>query len=136
MKWSLKFDGGATPNPGKASCAFSAVCLVTGEEVKKAWPMKGKRTNNEAEWEAMVVGIESLLEEKKSKVTEIRISGDSELVIEQISGGYKVKSEKLKPYYRKWCKIKKDHPEVRFRFKHVWREWNEEMDRACKDVRF
>jgi len=136
MQWILTFDGGCTPNPGKGSCAYKAVCRGSAHlEVKRSWPMKGNNnTNNQAEWEALVTGLEELLDSNYN-VTSIIVYGDSKLIIEQISGIYRVKSNKLRPYYNRWLQLRNKFKSVDFKFNHIYRELNTEMDESCKDAR-
>lgn len=130
-EWTLTFDGGATPNPGIASCAFKAVS-GTDKVLRNSWKMKGMRTNNEAEWDAVVTGLEAIVaNDKDTKL--IKVIGDSELVINQLSGTYKVRNYKLRPFFSRFNRLKK--PDLRMSFYHVHREFNEEMDIACKSAR-
>ena len=135
MHWKLNFDGGSSPNPGRGSCAYKAVHADTGQIISRSWSMKGRNnTNNQAEWEAIITGLEELLEQDKG-IVRIDIIGDSQLVIEQMAGRYRVNSKRLKPYYKRWLTLRRTYPEVIFTFKHVYRENNSEMDIACKQAR-
>jgi len=130
--WTLRFDGGASPNPGKASCAFKATS-DSGAIIERSWRMDGIHTNNEAEWEAVTVGIETLMVADPD-ATLIRVIGDSELVVLQLTGVYNVKNRKLRPYKDRISKIEKEN-DVTIIAVHVNREFNEEMDKACKEAR-
>lgn len=130
MKWKLEFDGGATPNPGCASCAFIATD-ETGRRISKAWKIDRKATNNEAEWEALTVGVETIFSVDPD-VSHLFITGDSELIIMQLSGAYRVKSPKLVPYYNRARELLKT---VSARIVHRPREENAELDTLCKSVR-
>jgi len=129
--WTLTFDGGASPNPGIASCAFKAVSNA-GKVIEDHWKMEGIRTNNEAEWDAVATGIEQISRHDPD-ARFIKVIGDSELVINQLSGLYKVKNHKLRPFNDRVAKIKKQG--IRMAFYHVKREFNTEMDAACKSAR-
>lgn len=131
-KWTLTFDGGASPNPGIASCAFKAVNEL-GDEIKLSWRMDGIRTNNEAEWEAVATGIESIMEYDNDAVS-IIIIGDSLLVINQLSGIYRIRDFKLRSYFDRIQNVKLQQG-VAYFFYHVKREYNTEMDIACKEAR-
>ena len=131
-EWVIKFDGGASPNPGRASCAFKAYNGI-GHIIEDSWAMHGIRTNNEAEWEAISVGLERLIS-KDPSATLISVFGDSELVMNQMSGMYSVRSKKLKPYYMRVKNLKNNH-RAAFTFKHIKREFNEAMDIACRSAR-
>ena len=136
-KWILQFDGGASPNPGRASCAYRAIRAdgKDGGNVSRAWCMSGTHSNNEAEWEAAVTGLAELLE-KHPEAEHIIVMGDSELVVNQANEYYRVTKAHLRPYFKRLQDLRKDHPEKRIAFKHVRREFNEAMDEACKAVRF
>jgi ribonuclease HI len=135
MIWRIDFDGGATPNPGRGSCAYRAFCHETSEVLSKSWAMRGRNnTNNQAEWEAIITGLEHLMTTKE-KVTKVEVYGDSQLVIEQLNGRYKVSSNRLRPYYKRWLTLKDKYPDVVFSFTHVLRENNSHMDAACKSAR-
>lgn len=135
MTWILNFDGGCTPNPGKGSCAYKAVCRDNGYTISRAWAMGPEwSTNNQAEWEAMIVGLEELMEKAES-VRKIIVYGDSQLVINQANGLDRVKSTKLRPYYRRLMKLRRENSKVEFIFSHIYREINTEMDEACKNAR-
>ena len=135
MHWILSFDGGCTPNPGKGSCAYKATCRTTGIILEKSWSMIGdNNTNNQAEWEAVINGLEEIMK-KYPQSERVQVYGDSKLVIEQLSGCYKVKSAKLKPYYSRWCTLHKRFRNTMFIFNHIYREINTEMDEACKNAR-
>lgn len=93
-------DGGARGNPGPAAAAFVVVDL--GRIVHRQSKYLGKRTNNEAEYEALLMALEWLNKNKES-VTGRKISFllDSQLMVRQLNGDYKVKSKNLKPLVAK-----------------------------------
>jgi len=130
--WTFTFDGGASPNPGIASCAFKAVNEL-GEVFEDSWRMKGIHTNNEAEWDAAATGLEMLLEHDKEAVL-VRVIGDSELIINQMSGIYTVKDMKLRTHYER-VKALIGTTGVNLTFTHVKRNFNTEMDDKCKMAR-
>jgi len=84
-------DAAARGNPGKAACAF--IFVQKSSIFFSFSKLLGKKTNNEAEYEAI---INALKEAKKQKLKEIKLYSDSELVVRQIKGVYKVKQEHLK----------------------------------------
>lgn len=131
-RWTLTFDGGASPNPGIGSCAFKAVNEL-GEVFEDSWRMEGIRTNNEAEWDALATGLEMLIEHDKDTAL-VRIIGDSELIINQLSGAYKVRDKKLIPYYERVTSLRA-HANFGMTYHHVTRNFNTEMDDACKAAR-
>jgi ribonuclease HI len=90
--WSLMVDGAARGNPGEAGCG-AAICDETGAVVLELTRYLGRTTNNVAEYEALLMGLEALLKIGKKKV---RIQSDSQLLVRQLNGQYRVKDEKLK----------------------------------------
>ena len=129
--WTLCFDGGASPNPGIGRCAFKAES-EDGTIIEDKWRMDGIRTNNEAEWEAVTVGIERIV--KAHPDTEIiKVIGDSLLVIQQIKGIYAVKNYKLRGYRQRIGNIEERY-KIAITAHHVHREHNSEMDTACKSA--
>ncbi len=92
MKAKLWTDGGARGNPGPA--AFGYVLLgEDGEQLDARGQYIGHATNNVAEYSAMLAGLESAI---VLGVTELEVVSDSELMVKQMRGEYKVKNEALK----------------------------------------
>jgi len=134
-KWTLQFDGGASPNPGIASCAYRA--MMVGQphlQFNHSWRMEGIHSNNEAEWEAAVTGVTDLLD-LHPNATHITVIGDSELVVNQANEYYRVTKAHLRRYFLQLQQLRKLYPDVHIVFKHVPRELNEAMDEACKAAR-
>lgn len=131
-QWTLRFDGGASPNPGNASCAFSATA-DDGAFIEKCWQMRGTHTNNEAEWEAAVVGLEAIYAIDSEPAT-IHIIGDSELVINQMRGVYRVKKPQLLVYYERFVRLKAKG-DTHYSYASIPREQNAQMDTLCKEAR-
>lgn len=89
-------DGGARGNPGPAAAA--AVFFVNGEEVARVGKFLDTRTNNQAEYEAVLLALE---EAKKHGASELYIFSDSELIVHQLNGKYKVKNGDLQTLFLK-----------------------------------
>ena len=85
-------DGGSRGNPGKAACSF--VALKDGGMREKS-KFIGIATNNEAEYNAIIMALE------ENKENDIEIISDSQLVINQIKGEYKINKPHLKKLYDK-----------------------------------
>ena len=122
--FSLYFDGASRGNPGPSSLGGVIYNNLKEEKInyKKAI---GIATNNYAEYQALLVGIKVCI---KYEIKEVNIYGDSKLVIEQVKGNWKVKSESLKPIY---TEIKKHiTPEFfkKITFNHVRRHLNKRAD--------
>ena len=81
-------DGGSRGNPGKASCAY--VVVKDGEIIKESSKFLGDGlTNNEAEYNAIIEVLENILEK------DLEIIPDSELVVKQVTGEYKINKPHL-----------------------------------------
>ena len=119
-------DGGARGNPGPA-----AIGVAVGEPFQKNYGETiGEETNNVAEYKAVIFGLKKakhLLGGEKAVEREIEIRSDSELVMNQLNGEYKVKEEDLKPLFIDVWNLKQDFKDVIF--KHVPREENKEADK-------
>ncbi len=118
----VNVDGGARGNPGPA--AVGAVLRTEdGELVDERGERIGRATNNVAEYKAVLLGIELALEHGAS---ELEVIGDSELIVKQIQGRYKVKNADLKPLHAEargaLAKVGK------WSIRHVRREHNARAD--------
>lgn len=125
----LQFDGLSVPNPGKGSSG-AILFSPSGEIVFERGDYLGESTNNIAEYTGLLIGIEECI---KRNIRSIRIEGDSMLVVNQISGKWKVKDAKLKVLYESIMeKIKQHFNNVVIR--HVYRDKNKDADRITNEV--
>ena len=119
---SLYFDGCSKGNPGQAG--IGAVLYEGDTEIWAAARYIGdKRTNNEAEYRALIMGLE---EASERRIEELTVFGDSQLVINQVNGVYKVKADKLFDLYDRVQMLQKCFHFVEFH--HVYREQNTRAD--------
>ena len=122
MKLVVHVDGGSRGNPGPAAVG---VVLATpdGEVVHAVGETIGKATNNVAEYRALLRGIELA---RERGADELEIYGDSELVVKQVRGEYRVKDAGLKPLH---AEVRAALAEVAdWTFDHVRREDNAHAD--------
>jgi ribonuclease HI len=121
-------DGGSRGNPGPA--ASGAVLFdEAGAVLREVGTFLGVATNNVAEWTGLLTGLEAALE---LGVDDLAVRLDSELVVKQISGAYRVKNEGLIPLHAK-AKVllrKFAHVDV----KHVPRKQNAAADALVNQV--
>jgi ribonuclease HI len=97
VKATMFADGGSRGNPGPA--ASGAVLFDEGGAVlREVGTFLGVATNNVAEWTRLVTGLEAALE---LGIDDLAVRLDSELVVKQISGQYRVKHEGLIPLHAK-----------------------------------
>ena len=102
--YTLTFDGGADPNPGKAYGSYHIRTRAGRERLESRLQFGDRMTNNQAEYPALKNGLEDLIRtiEKAGKQPEnysVEIFGDSSLVIKQLRGEWKVKDAKMLPLY-------------------------------------
>jgi ribonuclease HI len=91
----VHFDGGARGNPGPAAIA-AVVSTPEGEIVEERSAAIGEATNNVAEYRALLLAIERARELGARRVD---LVGDSELIVRQVRGEYKVKDASLRPLH-------------------------------------
>lgn len=121
-------DGGARGNPGPAGCG-AAITDERGKILKKLKKYLGFTTNNQAEYQALILGLKGA---EKFKPESITCYLDSKLVVEQVCGRFKVKKIDLKPHVE-WIQrfVKKHH---RTRFLHIPREKNRLADQLANEA--
>lgn len=90
-------DGGARGNPGPAAAAF--VVEKNGKVIYKGAKYLGRQTNNQAEYKATLLALHWLANQKVKAAVKIIINLDSELVVKQLRGQYKIKNEELRNLY-------------------------------------
>lgn len=117
-------DGGARGNPGPAGCG--AVLKQDGRTLCEIGKYLGVTTNNVAEYSALLAALEKALE---LGLKEVEVRMDSELVVRQMNGQYRVKNEGLIPLFRKAQQLASRFGS--FRIVHVRREMNAEADRLA-----
>lgn len=103
-KWVVYADGASRGNPGEAAIG-AVVYDESGEERATVSRRLGRATNNEAEYQAAIAGLEAAQELGGGKV-ELRM--DSELVVRQLLGVYRVKNARLKPFYERILVLKRE----------------------------
>jgi len=115
-------DGGSRGNPGPAASG-AVVKSVDGEVIGEAMKYLGSTTNNQAEYTAIVIGLEKAAELGATKVD---VFMDSELATKQLKGEYKVKNPDIA---KRFLEVKNlMHSFERVTFTHIYREKNTEAD--------
>jgi Ribonuclease HI len=121
--WLLHADGASLGNPGPGG-AGAVLYDEAGQVLSEVAVYLGSRvTNNEAEYQGLLEGLKKALELGGEK---IRIRMDSELVVRQILGIYKVKNARLAVFYQQVMEALKRFDE--YEIAHVRREFNQEAD--------
>ena len=128
MKARLSTDGGARGNPGPAAYGYvleaddGTVLAAHGEAI-------GVATNNVAEYRALIAGLEKAVE---VGVRELDVISDSELLVKQMKGEYRVKNEALRELSVQASRLSRQIPRVRWNA--VRREHNELADRLVNEA--
>jgi len=120
--WTLRTDGGARGNPGPAGAGF-VLEDASGAIVRSGGRYLGAQTNNVAEYEALLWGLRTALDER---VCDLCVCADSELVVRQLTGVYRVKKDWLKPLHAEAVGLMKRFDSIEIR--HVRREQNAAAD--------
>ena len=120
--YQANVDGGSRGNPGPA--AYGVVVRdPRGEIVARLKKYIGKNTNNVAEYFGLIAALDYA---QNHGIRALRVESDSELMVKQMRGQYKVKSEELKPLFERAKKMSQTFES--FRISHVYREQNKEAD--------
>ena len=128
MKAVLFTDGGARGNPGPAAYGFvleaedGSMLAAHGEAI-------GTATNNVAEYSGLVAGLKKAIE---LEVDALELVSDSELMVKQMRGEYRVKNEGLRPLYEEALALARRIGAVEYR--HVKRAHNEIADRLVNEA--
>jgi ribonuclease HI len=128
VKARLFTDGGARGNPGPTAYGFvleaedGTVLDARGEAI-------GVATNNVAEYTALLAGLRRAAE---LDVDEVEVVSDSELMVKQMTGVYRVKNEALRDMSLEAARLARQLPRVTYR--HVRREHNELADRLVNEA--
>lgn len=121
-------DGGSRGNPGPAAFGF----VIEGKDIGKVEHGEyiGQATNNVAEYSAVIFALKklkSLVGTDKAKASVVRVHADSELLVKQLNGEYKVKEEKIRELFLELWNLRLDFGKVIFY--HIRREQNTGADR-------
>ena len=128
MKARLFTDGGARGNPGPAAYGFvlesedGTVLAAEGEAI-------GTATNNVAEYSGLIAGLEKAIE---LHVPQVEVVSDSELMVKQMRGEYRVKNEALRELYDEATALA--HRVGNVEYRHVKRAHNELADKLVNDA--
>lgn len=127
-------DGGARGNPGPAGIGVQ-VTDAEGKVLAEVSESIGNSTNNFAEYQAVMVGLQTLKQKfgKRTKEMEIEIKLDSELVKKQLNGEYQIKEPGLVPMFIEIHNLRvANFPHLTLT--HIPREQNKEADRLANEA--
>jgi|SRR5678816_4382889 len=128
MRYIVHTDGAARGNPGPAAIGV-VIEDEDGHTVYEASRALGVRTNNEAEYLALITALEFI---KDSRPSEAEFRLDSELVVRQLNGQYKVKEPRLQSLYGQVIMLLNAVP--KYKIRHVRREENARADELANEA--
>jgi ribonuclease HI len=124
---TIHIDGASRGNPGEA--AYSVVIDVAGRPRIEEAGVLGKETNNVAEYTALIKALEKA---RHLGLKRLRILSDSELLVKQVTGEYRVKNDDLRWLHNEAHKLMAHFTSVTL--KHIRREDNKRADQLCNEA--
>ena len=128
-------DGASRGNPGPGSVGV-VFCNEKGEIIKTYSSYLGERvTNNEAEYQAVIHALKkfiALFGKQLAKKSEVEIKVDSELLVKQLGGEYKISNPRIQELFIQLWNLKTEFGKINF--KQVPREKNKEADRLANEA--
>jgi ribonuclease HI len=128
MKLKIYTDGGARGNPGPAGCGV-VVYNAQDKKIEEDFSFIDRATNNQAEYEALILGLKKA---KELKATEVDCYSDSKLIVEQLNHNYKIKNPALGFLFIKVWNLSQSFKKVQFFY--IPREQNKEADKLVNQV--
>ncbi|MBU2566337.1 ribonuclease HI family protein [Patescibacteria group bacterium] len=124
MNLQIYTDGGARGNPGPAGIGVAIIDLASGKIIEEHSKYIGETTNNQAEYQAAILGLARAVDLGAASV---ELVADSELLIKQCRGEYKVKNAELA---KRFLEVKNLETQLngRVSYRHVKRELNKRAD--------
>ncbi|HQO36469.1 MAG TPA: ribonuclease HI family protein [bacterium] len=126
--YTVYCDGGSRGNPGPAGYG-GVICDDSGKEIVQISESIGKATNNVAEYKGLIAVLSKA---RAMGIRRVVVKMDSELIVRQINGEYRVKQEHLKPLHAKCLAILRTLE--RWRIQHVPRAQNTVADRLANEA--
>jgi ribonuclease HI len=135
-KYIIYTDGGASGNPGKAAIGILIYKLKQNKKIlikEYSKPLEGIKTNNEAEYEALIFALnklKQLIGKKNIKNSAIEINSDSQLLVKQLNRKYKIENQNIIPLFIKTWNLLVEFPKVKII--NIPREKNKLADSLVK----
>ena len=123
LRVRLNIDGGSRGNPGPAAAGVVIYADDDGTILHEAGIYLGRATNNVAEYSGLVAGLKAA---KQLSAAEVVCFSDSELLVKQMNGEYRVRNDGLKPLFAEASALARDFE--KFVISHVRREKNKQAD--------
>ncbi|MFF4155748.1 bifunctional RNase H/acid phosphatase [Streptomyces sp. NPDC001678] len=128
-RFIVEADGGSRGNPGPAGYGAVVLDAVTGEALAEAAEYIGTATNNVAEYKGLIAGLEAA--RALDPDAEIQVRMDSKLVVEQMSGRWKIKHPDMKPLAARAQRV---YPAGQVSYQWIPREKNKHADRLANEA--
>ncbi|MFF4225430.1 bifunctional RNase H/acid phosphatase [Streptomyces sp. L500] len=128
-RFIVEADGGSRGNPGPAGYGAVVLDAVTGEALAEAAEYIGTATNNVAEYKGLIAGLEAA--HALDPDAEVQVRMDSKLVVEQMSGRWKIKHPDMKPLA---ARAQRAFPAGRVSYQWIPREKNKHADRLANEA--
>lgn len=125
----VEADGGSRGNPGPAGYGSVVIDATTGETLREAAEYIGVATNNVAEYKGLVAGLKAAYELDPTASVHVRM--DSKLVVEQMSGRWKIKHPDMKPLAAEAARV---YPPSQVTYEWMPREKNKHADRLANEA--
>ncbi|MGW1011947.1 reverse transcriptase-like protein, partial [Streptomyces termitum] len=125
----VEADGGSRGNPGPAGYGAVVLDPATGETLAEAAEYIGVATNNVAEYKGLIAGLRAVAALEPDAAVRVRM--DSKLVVEQMSGRWKIKHPDMKPLAAEAARVL---PAGRVRYEWIPRERNKHADRLANEA--
>ena len=126
--YRANIDGGSRGNPGPASYGV-VIRDPRGQVIAKLKKYIGRSTNNVAEYYGLIAALDYA---QQQGIRALRVESDSELLVRQMRGQYKVKSPELRPLFERARKMSQSFDS--FKIEHVYREQNAEADALANEA--
>ena len=127
-------DGGSRGNPGPAAIGV-VFCNENGQRIKEYSEFLGEATNNEAEYRAVVFALKkfkALFGKKLAQSSEVELKSDSELIVKQLKGEYKILEPNIQRLFLEVWNLRLDFKKMKFTL--ISREKNKETDRLVNEA--
>ncbi|MFD4700228.1 reverse transcriptase-like protein, partial [Streptomyces niveus] len=128
-KFVVEADGGSRGNPGPAGYGAVVIDAVTGETLAEAAEYIGVATNNVAEYKGLIAGLKAA--RTLDPAADVHVRMDSKLVVEQMSGRWKIKHPDMKPLAAEAARVL---PAGQVRYEWIPREKNKHADRLANEA--
>ena len=126
-QWIAYTDGACRGNPGPSGCGVHL--LLPGGDEARLKKYIGHATNNQAEYQAMILALRELV---RRDAKDVCLRADSELMVKQMRGEYRVKNENIKPLYEEAKALVRTLSKIKF--EHVRREYNTVADALANEA--